>query len=71
MNRLITLIQTMLSLCWNFFRLKFPGTNVTFGALLFLPMIVMIAVAFFRHMFGVGGFGSVSKGANSISRRKN
>lgn len=70
MNRLITLIQHVLGLCWNFFRLPFPGTNVSFGALLFLPMIAMIAVAFFRHIFGVGGFGSISKGTNSISRRK-
>lgn len=70
MNRLLTLLQHVLGLCWNFFRLPFPGTNVSFGAILFLPMIAMISVAFFRHIFGVGGFATISKSTSAINRSR-
>lgn len=64
-NRLLYLLQFMLRECWKFFRLPFPGTNVSIGAIMFLPMVVSLAVATIRHLFGIGGFGNVGSTANS------
>lgn len=54
-----------LMLIWNFFRLPFPGTRVPIGGILFLPMVVSIAIAFLRNLFGIGGFASISREAVS------
>lgn len=59
MNRLFTLLQTFLGALWNFFRLPFPATNIPIGALLFLPMVISLALALFRNLFGVGGFAQI------------
>lgn len=61
MNRLFTLLQVFLEGAWDILRIPFPTTNIPIVALLFLPMIVTIALALFRNIFGVGGFGQVSK----------
>lgn len=53
---------------WNFFRLPFPGTRIAIGSILFLPMVVTLAIAFLRNLFGIGGFATVSK--ESIARRQ-
>lgn len=60
-NRLLTLISHFLSQIWQFFRIPFPTTQVPIGAILFLPMVVAVALAFFRHMFGIGNFADLSK----------
>ena len=66
-NRLLYLLSHFLGLVWNFFRLPFPGTNVAIGAILFLPMVVTIVLAFFRHVFGLSGFGTIPDHIRSTS----
>ena len=60
MNRLFTLLQTFLSAIWNLFRIPFPTTNIPIGALLFLPMVISLALAIFRNLFGISGFAQLS-----------
>ena len=55
----------MLTQLWQFFRLPFPGTNVAIGALLFLPMVVSVAIAFLKNLFGIGGFAQIGNTAHS------
>lgn len=64
-NRLLTLLQIFLGELWSFFRLPFPGTNVSIGAILFLPMVISLALAVIRHLFGIGGFAQVGSTAKS------
>lgn len=64
-NRLLYLTKFMLEQAWRFLRLPFPGTNVSIGAILFLPMFVGLAVALLRTLFGVGGFAQVGSTVRS------
>ena len=60
----MTLFQFLgqfMMIIWNFFRLPFPGTRISIGSILFLPMVVGVAIAFLRTLFGVGGFGTFSR----------
>lgn len=67
-NRLFTIISTMLSLCWKFFQLPFPTTNIPIGAILVLPTVVGFAVRFLRNFFGVGGVGQVPSTLKSYDK---
>ena len=69
-NRLLYLIQTILVQCWQFLRLPFPGTNVSIGALLALPVIVGFAMRFIKNITGVGGVGGATNTISSIRSRK-
>lgn len=60
-NRLLYMLQFMLTQVWQFFQLPFPGTNVSIGALCIFPVVVSITIAFFRSLFGLGGFASVGE----------
>lgn len=61
-------LGNFIMIIWNFFRLPFPGTNISIGSILFLPMVVSIAVAFLRNLFGIGGFATASRA--SIANRQ-
>lgn len=66
-NRLLTLLATLLRSCWAFFQLPFPGTNVSIGSLIILPVVVSIVVAFIRIFFGVGSFAELGSNVRSFS----
>lgn len=66
MNRLFTLLQVFLEGAWDILRIPFPTTNIPIVALLFLPMIVSIAIALFRNIFGIGGFGQITDTINNF-----
>jgi len=68
-NRLLYLIQTILVQCWQFLRLPFPGTNVSIGSLIVLPVIVGFAMRFIKNITGVGGVGGASDAINTIRKK--
>lgn len=56
-NRLLYLVQFVLTQVWQFLKLPFPGTDVPVGALIVMPTVVGFAVRFIRNISGVGGLG--------------
>lgn len=63
---IFTFLGQYMSILWQFFRLPFPGTDVSIGALMFLPLVISLSIKLVSSIMGVGGAGQVSGTLKSV-----
>lgn len=63
---IFTFLGQYMAILWRFFRLPFPGTDVSIGALMFLPLVISLSIKLVSSIMGVGGAGQVSGTLKSV-----
>ena len=59
---LYDLIQSFMSNGWQFFSIKYPGTDLTFANIILGTVLILLSIRFIKFWFGFGD-GSPSGGS--------
>lgn len=70
-NNFLLGLQAFLTQTWRFFKsIPFPGTNMSFGAILLSLIILPIFLSVLKSLLGLGSASDASRVSNEYQRRK-